>query len=100
MEFLGPRAPNFLPVRSVVSRFEDIAHVRIFPLTPMLKKLAECQGKEYPVLHHDSQYPHKVWLRLEENSMRSSLLKFPTAYGPVLTKFQSAITFLTDEQEN
>ena len=99
MEFLGPRVPNFLPVRSMVSRFEDIAHVRIFPLTHMLKKSWPNAKEEYPVLHHDSQYTHNVWLRLEEKSMRSISLTFPAAYGPVLTKFQSAITFWAGEQE-
>ena len=28
---------NFRLFRSTISRFQDIAHVRIFPLTPMLK---------------------------------------------------------------
>ncbi len=32
-----PRVPNFRPFRSMVSRFQDIAHFRIFPLTPTLK---------------------------------------------------------------
>ena len=32
-----PRVPNFHPFRSTISCFQDIAHFRIFPLTPMLK---------------------------------------------------------------
>ncbi len=32
-----PRVPNFRPFRSTISRFQDIPHFRIFPLTPMLK---------------------------------------------------------------
>ncbi len=32
-----PRVPNFRPFRSTISRFQDVAHFRIFPLTPMVK---------------------------------------------------------------
>ncbi len=32
-----PRVPNFRPFRSMINHFQDIAHFRIFPLTPMLK---------------------------------------------------------------
>ncbi len=32
-----PRVQSFRPFRSTISRFQDIAHFRIFPLTPMLK---------------------------------------------------------------
>ncbi len=31
------RVPNFRPFCSTISRFQDIAHFRIFSLTPMLK---------------------------------------------------------------
>ncbi len=31
-----PRVPNFRPFRTTISRFQDIAHFRIFPLPPML----------------------------------------------------------------
>ena len=34
---LVPRVPNFRSFRSTISRFQDIAHFRILPLTPMLK---------------------------------------------------------------
>ncbi len=31
------RVPNFHPFRSIIKRFQDIAHFIDFPLTPMLK---------------------------------------------------------------
>ena len=37
MQHIGPRVPNFHPFRSMLSRFQDIAHFMIFRLTPMLK---------------------------------------------------------------
>ena len=37
MQFLGVRVPNLHPFHSMISRIQDIAHFRIFPLTPMLK---------------------------------------------------------------
>ncbi len=33
---------------------------------------------------HGSQCPHKVWLTSDENYSRSSDLKFPVLYDPVL----------------
>ncbi len=36
MEARGPQVPHFDPFRSTDSRFQDIAHFMIFPLTPML----------------------------------------------------------------
>ena len=37
MSTVVPRVPNFRPFRSTISRFQDIAHFRNFPLTPVLK---------------------------------------------------------------
>ena len=34
---VAPRVPNFGPFRSMISRFQNIAHFTIFSLTPMLK---------------------------------------------------------------
>ncbi len=33
----SPQVANFHPFHSTISLFQDIAHYRIFPLTPMLK---------------------------------------------------------------
>ncbi len=37
IQYLGPRVPKCRPFRSMISRFQGIAHFRIFPLTPMFK---------------------------------------------------------------
>ena len=37
MHFLEPRAPDSHPFRSTIIRFQDIAHFRIFPMTPIVK---------------------------------------------------------------
>ena len=37
MSTVVPRVPNICPFRSTISRFQDITHFKIFPLTPMLK---------------------------------------------------------------
>ena len=37
MQFVGPRVPYFHLFRSTISRFPEIAHFMISPLTPMLK---------------------------------------------------------------
>ncbi len=31
------RVPNVYPIHSTISRFQDIAHFTIFPMTPLLK---------------------------------------------------------------
>ncbi len=49
-----PWVTNFCPFRSTISRFQDIAHFRIFPLTPMLK--FQSDGR----LRHDSSSADKV----------------------------------------
>ena len=41
-----------------------------------------------------AQCPHEVWLTSDEHCSRSSVLKCPAPYDPVLTKFQSTIEFL------
>ena len=37
MQYLHPRVTNCCPFCSTISRFQDIAHFRIFQLNPMLK---------------------------------------------------------------
>ena len=39
IQFLGLRVSNFHPFHPTVSRFQDTARFRVFPLTSMLKKL-------------------------------------------------------------
>ena len=68
----------------------------IFPLTPMLNFQSATKFwklvKKSPIVKKSnslyplgSQYTQKVWLTLDEN-YRSSLLKCPAPYEPVLTK--------------
>ena len=52
MLFTGPRFPDFHSIHFTISRFQDIAHFRISPLTPKLKfqtaiflKLDHCQER-------------------------------------------------------
>ena len=85
--------PIFRPFRSMISRFRDIPQFRFFPLTPLLKfqsakyffKNVRLLRKEIAVFHHGSQCAHKVW-PTSDKTCRSSILKFPGAYGPLLTK--------------
>ena len=88
-----PRVPNFSPFHSTASCFQNIAHFRIYPLTPMLKFqsitnfliLPDRQNIYNFTFPCDCFIYHKVWLRLDKNCM-SSVLKFSATYGPVLTK--------------
>ena len=94
-----PRVPNFHPLRSTINRFQDIAHFRFFPSTPMLKFqsatlflfLADRQNIYNFAFRHDCRIYHKVWLKSAKNC-RSSVLKFPAPYGPVLTNISKCHT--------
>ncbi len=37
MQYIAPQDPNVHLIRSTISRFQDIPHFKVFPLTPMLK---------------------------------------------------------------
>ena len=72
----------------------EILHISCFPLTPMLKFqkchkllifLADNQNIRNFIFPYDCRIYHKVWPRSDENCTRSSILKFPAPYGPVLT---------------
>ena len=104
-QYIGQQVPNFHPFRSTISHFQDIAHFGIFPLTPMLKFQSATdflifgRSPKHITLHSFIALfiiyyifiiycliYHKVWLRSDKNCRRSSILKYPAPYGPVLTK--------------
>ena len=88
-------SPKFHPFRYTISRFQDIAHFRIFPLTPRLKFQSDIKilnfGRSANIyqnflLLHDYLIYHKVWLRSDQNWRRSTILKFLLPQGPMLMK--------------
>ena len=89
MQYMWPRVTNLCPFRSTISRFQDVAHFRRFPLIPMLKFQSAAKflifGKS-PIYTHNFAFGydcliyHKVWLRLDKSRRRSSVLKLP---GPI-----------------
>ena len=86
----GPQVPNFHPFRSTISRFQDIAHLRI-PIDSHVKIskyhkfkfLADQQNIYNFTFPYDYLIYDKVWLRSDKNCRRSSVLKRPAPYGPV-----------------
>ena len=75
MQFLGQRVPNFHPLHSTISCFQNIAHFAIFLLTPMLKfqnatnksffsiwQIAETSISLYSTMIAKVLI-HKVWVR-------------------------------------
>ena len=97
-----PECPKFCPFRSAISRFQDIPHLD-FPIDPHVKIskchkfLADHQNIYNVISPYDCLIYHKAWLRSDKNCRRSSVLKCPAPYGPVLTKMpvnKSAIKFV------
>ncbi len=76
-----PQIQNFRPFRSTISRFQDIAHFRIFPLTYMLKFqrvtkfsiLVDRQNIYNFTFTDDCLIYHKVWLRSDQKCRSSSI---------------------------
>ena len=86
------QSPILCSFGSMIIRFQEIAHFRIFPLIPMLKFQSATKilifGRSpkhllfYPLLWLP-YLSYKVWLRSNQHCRRSSVLKFPAQYGPV-----------------
>ena len=51
MKFRGLQVPNFNPFHSKIGRFQDIVHLRTFPLAIMLEK-GNCQVKKKVSLYN------------------------------------------------
>ncbi len=92
---VGPQVPNFPPFCSTISRFRDISHFRIFPLTPMLKfhsatkfvKLGWLAREVIAYLH--SIMVANVLIAFDWHRMKTvgvAFWNFQPPYGSVLTK--------------
>ncbi len=102
-QYRGPRVPNFGPFGSTISRFQNIAHFRIFPLTPMLTFqsatkfliLADCQ-----IIYSFNSLTTTLFI-IKSGSARIKTVggvafwNFQPHMVLCLQKFQSAIKFLT-----
>ncbi len=98
----SPPSGKFSSILLYAQPFWDIPYFR-FPLDSYVK-IQKCHKifKTWPIVKKSSslystmvaQCPHKVWLTWDENCGRSSVLKFPPLYGPVLTKISKCHKFL------
>ncbi len=108
MQYLGPRVPNFRPFRSTTICFQNIAHFRIFALTPTLKFQSATNflivGRStkhvYKVIFsYGCLIYHKLWLRSDKNDRRRSILKISSSiWSSVNKKFHNIFNFLADRQ--
>ena len=87
MQFLGPWVPNFKHFCSTFCRFQDFLvdpHVKISKCHKIFDIFFNRSLKIFITLY--SPFYHKFWLRSDKNYRRSSILKSPLPYGPVLLK--------------